>query len=411
MKNHKKSYPKNLSKREILVTTVQKLSLARNIEEVMQIVRTVARELTGADGATFVLRDGNFCYYADEDAISPLWKGSRFPIETCISGWAMMNKKPAVIEDIYKDDRIPVDAYKPTFVKSLVTVPIRTLEPIGAIGNYWAEHRMPSEEEVSILQALADITSVSIENIEVRNKLEEKLEERTQMVSQLKKQKEQLEEFTYIIAHNMRAPLSNLLLLTDMVEKSDDTDKKVMLIEKQKPILDFLHQTFEDLVNAIHVKMDYSVEKNVVDLNQCFDKSLNLLQGEVIETNAKVTCDFSNAKTAHFPQSYLENVMFNLLSNALRYHSPKRKPQINIRSYKENDWTYIEVEDNGLGIDLKQHDDKIFMLQKTFHNHPKAKGFGLFLVKSQVEAMDGEVSVKSIPDKGSTFTVKLNKNK
>lgn len=391
--------------------TVQKLSLARNIEEVMHIVRTVARELTGADGATFVLRDGNFCYYAEEDAISPLWKGSRFPIETCISGWVMMNKIPAVIEDIYKDDRIPKDAYRPTFVKSLVAVPIRTIEPIGAIGNYWAEYRMPTEEEVSILQALADITSVSIENIEVRNKLEEKLEERTQMVSQLKKQKEQLEEFTYIIAHNMRAPLSNLLLLTDMIQKSEDTDKKVLLIEKQKPILDYLHETFESLVNAIHVKMDYSVEKDLVDFNQCYDKTIGLLQGEIIDTKAKVTCDFSNAKTVHFPQSYLENIMFNLLSNALRYHSPERQPQVNVRSFKDDGWTYLEVEDNGLGIDLKQHGDKIFMLQKTFHNHPKAKGFGLFLVKSQVEAMDGEISVESSPGKGSTFTVKLSKNK
>ena len=74
-----------------LVETVQKLSLARNIETITQIVRSVARKIIGADGATFVLRDNNLCYYADEDAISPLWKGSRFPIETCISGWAMMN--------------------------------------------------------------------------------------------------------------------------------------------------------------------------------------------------------------------------------------------------------------------------------------------------------------------------------
>ncbi|MEX1002997.1 MAG: histidine kinase [Crocinitomicaceae bacterium] len=159
---------------ELLVDTVQKLSLARDIKTVMRIVRSVARELTGADGATFVLRDDNLCYYADEDAIKPLWKGSRFPMESCISGWAMLNKKPAVIKDIYEDNRIPLDAYKKTFVKSLVTVPIRTVDPIGAIGNYWAKQRQPSEREVALLQALANVTAVAIENIEVRNKLEEK---------------------------------------------------------------------------------------------------------------------------------------------------------------------------------------------------------------------------------------------
>src|SRR5689334_23022439 len=95
-----------------LVTVVQRLSLARNLETVMAIVRRAARELTGADGATFVLRDGDLCYYADEDAISPLWKGQRFPLDTCISGWAMLNRQPVLIEDIYADARIPHDAYR-----------------------------------------------------------------------------------------------------------------------------------------------------------------------------------------------------------------------------------------------------------------------------------------------------------
>ena len=120
-----------------IVKTVQMLSLARSMERVMEIVRKEARELTGADGATFVLRDNGMCYYADEDAITPLWKGSRFPMNACISGWVMLNRKSVVIEDIYVDDRIPHDAYRPTFVKSLAMVPIRTVAPIGAIGTYW----------------------------------------------------------------------------------------------------------------------------------------------------------------------------------------------------------------------------------------------------------------------------------
>src|SRR5512134_2389917 len=121
---------------ERLIEVVQELSLARTLEGVMAIVRSAARELTGADGATFVLRDGDLCYYADEDAIAPLWKGRRFPMSSCISGWAMLHREPAVIPDIYADPRIPIDAYRPTFVKSRVMVPIRAEEPIGAIGNY-----------------------------------------------------------------------------------------------------------------------------------------------------------------------------------------------------------------------------------------------------------------------------------
>lgn len=153
--------------------------MARSLPEVQRIVRTSARALTGCDGATFVLRDNGKCYYADEDAIAPLWKGSRFPMEICISGWAMLNKDAAVIPDIYKDPRIPHEAYRPTFVKSLVMVPIRKMDPIGAIGNYWSHERQPSEQEVGLLQALADSTSIAMENVKVYTELEERVRDRT----------------------------------------------------------------------------------------------------------------------------------------------------------------------------------------------------------------------------------------
>ena len=156
-----------------LVGAIQRLSLARSVAEVQEIVRGAARRLTGADGATFVLRDGAQCHYVDEDAISPLWKGQRFPLEACISGWAMLNRRPAVIEDIYADERIPHDAYRPTFVKSLAMVPIRTRDPVGAIGNYWATQHRPTDQEVELLQALADSTAVAMENVRVYAELEQ----------------------------------------------------------------------------------------------------------------------------------------------------------------------------------------------------------------------------------------------
>lgn len=156
-----------------LVAVIQRLSLARSMDDVQRIVRTAGRRLTGADGATFVLRDGDQCYYADEDAISPLWKGQRFPMDACISGWTMLNRRPAAIEDIYEDERIPHDAYRPTFVKSLAMVPIRRLDPVGAIGNYWSTRHRPTAQEMEVLQALADSTAVALENVRVYRDLEE----------------------------------------------------------------------------------------------------------------------------------------------------------------------------------------------------------------------------------------------
>lgn len=187
---------------ERLVHAVQELSLARELEQVQQIVRSTARELVGSDGATFVLRDGDQCYYADEDAIEPLWKGSRFPIEACISGWTMLNKEPAVIEDIYLDDRIPHEAYRPTFVKSLAMVPIRSLDPIGAIGNYWADEHVATPEELTLLQALADATSIAMENIAVYNQLEQRVADRTAALEQANSE---------ILALAVTDPLTGLL--------------------------------------------------------------------------------------------------------------------------------------------------------------------------------------------------------
>ncbi len=167
---------------EHLVGVVRDLSQAHDLEAVMAIVRRAARDLTGADGATFVLRDGDQCFYAEENAIAPLWKGRRFPLSLCISGWVMLNRQPAVIEDIYSDDRIPAEAYRPTFVKSLAMVPIRTNDPVGAIGNYWAERRRPSAEQVKILAALADTTAVALENVRIFEELRQKNQDMTALM-------------------------------------------------------------------------------------------------------------------------------------------------------------------------------------------------------------------------------------
>ena len=171
---------------ERLVAIVQELSLARDLDSVMHIVRSAARDLTGADGATFVLREEGDCYYADEDAISPLWKGQRFPASACISGWVMDHGTPALIEDIYADSRIPDDVYRPTFVRSLAMVPIRPADPVAAIGNYWAIRHQPNTEELRLLQALADSTSIAMENVALYADLERRVAERTRELEGLR---------------------------------------------------------------------------------------------------------------------------------------------------------------------------------------------------------------------------------
>lgn len=132
---------------------------AGNLASVMRIASEAARRFTHADGATFVLRDGDKCYYADENAIAPLWKGRRFPATSCISGWVMMSGRPAVIEDIASDPRIPLGVYRQTFVRSLAMVPVNNDIPVAAIGVYWATAHRATEAEVKSLEMVATLAA------------------------------------------------------------------------------------------------------------------------------------------------------------------------------------------------------------------------------------------------------------
>lgn len=150
-----------------LIAIIRRLASAKSLAEVMEVVTHAARTVLGADGVTFILRDGGLCHYAEEDAIAPLWKGRRFPMSACISGWCMEHSRSVAIPDIYQDDRIPHDAYRPTFVKSLAMAPVRQEEPIAALGIYWSEPHDPSEAELELLQTMANAAALAISFVQL----------------------------------------------------------------------------------------------------------------------------------------------------------------------------------------------------------------------------------------------------
>lgn len=140
-------------------TLTRQLTAAKQLEDVQHLVKSAARRLAEADGATFVLLDGANCYYADEDSMSPLWKGQRFPAAACISGWSMMHRTSVAISDIRVDERIPQEAYRPTFVRSLVMAPMLDPKPIGAVGVYWSLPGRPTPEVVETVERLAALAA------------------------------------------------------------------------------------------------------------------------------------------------------------------------------------------------------------------------------------------------------------
>jgi signal transduction histidine kinase len=393
-----------------LVQAVQELSLARNIDRVMEIVRTVARELTGADGATFVLRDKDMCYYADEDAISPLWKGSRFPMRTCISGWAMLNKKGVVIEDIYEDNRIPHDAYRPTFVKSLAMVPIRTMDPIGAIGNYWAEKYLPTEEQLILLQSLADITAVTIENVNLYNDLEERVRERTFQLKathlKLEEAYKELESFSYSVSHDLRAPLRSIAGYSEVIKEenyealNDDSKKALGSIQKSANQMNLLIDTLLRFSKLTQQALD----KGNVDTGNLVDSLIKSLSptansAEFIVHPLPVVMADTNLIT---------QVWSNLISNAIKYSSKVEHPVIEVGSQTTHNGIIFFVKDNGAGFDMKYADKLFGVFQRLHHERDyEGTGVGLSLVKRIVNRHGGRVWAESEVNKGATFYFSL----
>jgi GAF domain-containing protein len=147
--------PSDSIRNDLMSQAQRRLALADSKIAVIETVRETARGICKSDGITFVLRDGEMCHYVEEDAIGPLWKGQRFPLSACISGWSMLNAQTAVIEDVFADPRIPHDAYRPTFVKSLIMTPIGDTKPVAAIGAYWQEKRQFSASEIATIKTLS----------------------------------------------------------------------------------------------------------------------------------------------------------------------------------------------------------------------------------------------------------------
>ncbi len=393
---------------ERLVGVVQALSFARDLNAIMEIVREAARSLTGADGATFVLRDGDKCHYADESAISPLWKGQRFPMSACISGWVMLNARSAVIPDIYRDPRIPTDAYRPTFVKSLAMVPIRREAPIGAIGNYWATLREPTDEEVAILQSLADTTSVAIENAQLYEHLQHHIQEVLELNRTLSKQNEELERFAYICSHDMHEPVRMVNTYSLLL---DETNAK-HLDEKGEKYLTFIRQNAKRLREMIEQILSFSrigredVEFDTVDSNQIVADIIDEFKPTIAQTGAEISCQ--TLPVLRTSPLLLQTLFRNLIDNALKFRAPGRKPQIHLEAVRvskggKESWQFF-VHDNGIGIQAELR-DRVFTIFQRIHRKEDYPGsaIGLSICKKFIELVGGWIDFESAPGEGTTF--------
>lgn len=238
--------------------------------------------------------------------------------------------------------------------------------------------------------------------IEEKKKVEQKRQEYTHL---LELKNTQLVDFCNIVSHNLRAPLANITMLVDFIEHSDDEQERVEVFTKIRPVISHLSEIFNELVESVQIRQDTEVKMSKLNLEKVLKKVILGFDSQIKSYDAEIQMDFHEAPSIHYPQKYLDSIFTNLLSNALKYRDENRKPLIIFKSQNTEDGVVLSVSDNGLGIDLKMHGHSLFKIRKVFHKHPDAKGFGLFMVKTQVEAMDGKIWVESTPNVGSTFYV------
>jgi PAS domain S-box-containing protein len=238
------------------------------------------------------------------------------------------------------------------------------------------------------------------------NAAKENLEE---LSNELKKQNSKLLNFAHITSHNLRAPVSNLNTLIYFYKESKDEEDRKLLFTKLETVNKHLSETLNDLIESLKIQEDLGVERETIKISDTLNKTKEILVAQLISSKAIITSDFSEIDTLHYPKKYLESIILNLFTNALKYASPDKIPEIHFETKISNKQTILTVSDNGLGIDLKKNGDKLFGLNKTFHRHPDAKGVGLFIIKTQIEAMGGEISVESQVGKGTTFKIIFNK--
>lgn len=391
-----------------LVKAIKDLSVSLSMEHIMETVRTSARELVNAEGSTFILRDGDMCHYADEDAVSPLWKGQHFPITECISGWAMMHRQPVMIEDIYTDERIPIETYKKTFVKSLAIAPIRTHDPLGAIGAYWSNNYTPTEIEVQLLNTLADAAAIALENVQLIEGLESRIEKRT---SQLTAANKELEAFSYSVSHDLRAPLRHINGYVDLLNQRYRDE----MPEKARHYLDTVSGASRQMGILIDELLQFSrtgrqeVRKEGFDMNMLVKEVLEVLKPDT--NNRKISFELNDLPRVFGDHSMLKQVWANLLDNAIKYTRTRVSAKITV-DYQDEAKEYVFcVGDNGVGFDMK-YAHKLFGVFQRLHSQAEFEGTGIGLANVQriVSKHGGRAWAEAEPGKGATFYFSLPKN-
>ena len=271
--------------------------------------------------------------------------------------------------------------------------------------KHQAGHFIPADITSLLMKDAGGTNCIStiIRDITEKKKIEK---EQQALTEELLRNNLDLQQFSFITSHNLRAPVANLISLLSLYNRQNPLDDfNPVLIEKFEEATQQLNSTLNDLVNVLVIKSNNNVDKQAIRFSDIF-KSVKLnIENLLLEQKGQIRADFSEVDEILANKIHIDSIFLNLISNAIRYRSPDRAPLISLKSYRQGEWIVVSFEDNGLGMDLKRYGDRLFGLYQRFHVAREGKGLGLYMTKSQIMAMGGKIEVESEVGKGTIFKI------
>ncbi|MFD1467687.1 ATP-binding protein [Hymenobacter caeli] len=237
----------------------------------------------------------------------------------------------------------------------------------------------------------------------------DQLEQSKRLLTTTTQQNARLQNFAYIISHNIRSHSANLTALVTLMQAAPDAENAALFLQMLKTSTDKLAETIVNLNEIVTADGPVQHLREPRELRREVDRTLEALNVFIYQSGVAVAVDIPAGLTVPVVPAYLDSILLNLLSNAIKYRAADA-PRVALGGYREGGYVVLTVGDNGLGIDLARHRDKVFGMYKTFHANADARGLGLFIAKSQVEAMGGRIELESAVGVGSTFKVYFNES-
>lgn len=333
-------------------------------------------------------------------------------IETIISAVGLTNRISVLKnekEKIQKEKIDLIESQKDT-LEQKVTQRTQEVERQNSELKQYQQELLTVNE---LLHHRTELVEKQHDEIEILNKdLEKRIENRTDelqsALDSLTQQNQDLEQFSYIISHNIRSPIARIQGLINIFNKENFNEEfnKEIFKHLEHAIIS-LDVVIKDLTHIISIRKDLNKVKEDINLTELLDSELFFLHDEIVVAQAKISKNIE-ANTVFSIKSYVQNIIHNLISNAIKYRNPKKALQIDINIKEEQRYLIITVQDSGLGIDVEKTDMyKIFGLYQRMHIHVEGKGLGLYLVKTQVDALQGKITVESKTNEGAIFRVFL----